>query len=749
MKSSQLLAVITAFGVATSLVSCEKKAPEQPPKPPAAPPISTTEPPKPADTAKTAAPAPAPAPTPAARPADIAGLKDSYGFASRLPMVVEGFSDNYRLHDLWVKLSGSKWAAKLLALPAVKETPQAQDMIQKWNTLPQAQMGKTMMEAFFGVEFVAVQPAGFTEKFLPWVDVLAEFQAMNFQRALMTGMSGGKPPDSAKLLREAAPEMIPALVKCEVPPLFFAFKAVKAKADIDGAVDQFLKTAAAQLPAGVELGQFKLDDRHDFRTITFTAKKFIAAFQEAKLQVQLTEMLGDEAKAKEAMTALLAKRAELAWGWVDDYLLISIGQDHNHLKFAPGDAGSALAIPVVARRAAQFLARRPMSLTYASGTMFAKLARPMDLSGPFHSLTEELRGIIKPEHIDAMRADVKRIEGRAKDIFTANYDPAVRVDFWEGGIHCETFGGARQKMFEPGKPLALAGLFSPTVFLLANSRANPATSAKIADLIEEVTGTGLGWYEKYGRTMVPEGERQGAATVEAIAIPMLKDLWRAGRVLGKALGDESAFVMDLSGAMPKLPGLPPVTADGKVPRLAWVWELKDRAAVGEAWKGFEKIIKQLAALVPPGAGAPPVPEAQVKKEGDVELHFMPLPIPTDDLLPHIAITKDRWMISSSPSFSKELASRPAATAGAPLGSEIRVQFPALCDLGDAWLKVVDKDPEGFFGNTRDAKQYDDKMRPLFASILTLMRCIRAFEWRMFDEESQTRNSIFLKLEDLP
>jgi hypothetical protein len=738
-----LLAAVAAFAVSTSFVACEKKAAEQPQKPPAPTPSPVAETAKPAETT------PKPAPTPAPKPADIAGLKDAYGFASRLPIDVEGFSDSYNLHDLWVKLSNSKWAAQLLSLPAVKETPQVQDMIQKWNTLPQAQVGKNVLEALLGTEFVAVQPAGFTEKFLPWVEVISELQATNFQRQVMTVMGGGKRPDSAKILQEAAPELIPALVKCDVPPLFFAFKAVKAKADIDGAVDQFLKTSGTQLPPGVELGQFKLADQHEFRTITFTAKKFIAAFQEARLQVQLKEMLGDEVKAKEAMAALMTKRVELAWGWVGDYLVVSLGADHSHLKFATGDADCALAIPAVAKRAREFLSKRPLNLAYVSGTMFEKIAGPMDLSGPFTSLTEELRGIVKPEYIDAMRADVKRMEGKAQAIFTTKYDPTVQVEFWDGGLHLESFGGARQHMFDASKPLTLTGLLSPSVFLLADSRANAATSAKIADFIAESAGIAWGWYEKYGRTMVPEGERQSAAAMEAIAIPMVKDVWAACRVLSKALGDESAFVLDLNGNMPKLPDLPPVVAEGKVPRFAWVWELKDRAAVGEAWKTFERVIKQLVALIPQGAGAPPIPEAQMKKEGDVELHFMPLPIPTDDLLPHVAITKDRWIFSTSPSFSQELATRPAATGGAPLGSEWRIQFPALCDLGVAWMKVVDKDPEGFFRNTRDAKQWDEKMKPLFGSVLGLMRSIRALEIRMFEEEGQSRNSMFLKLEDLP
>jgi hypothetical protein len=725
-----LLASLTATIVATSFVACEKKKADQP-----APPPGTGEP------AKEAPAAPVP-------PADIAGLKAAYGFAARLPKDVEGFSASYRLHELWVKLSGSKWAATLLNMQAVKQAPQLQMAIEQWKSAPQAQMAKNLLEALLGTEMVVSQPAGFTAKFMPWVDLIAEAQAVNFQRQMMTAMSGGKQPDSDKLLRDAAPELIPALVKCDIPPVLFAFKAAKAKADINAALGQFVAQVSAQSPPGVEFAPFKFADKYDFQSVTIHANKLIAAFQEARLQLQLKNLLGDEEKANETMKALRGKRAELAWGWVEDYLIVSLGTDHSHLKLATSDADSALAIPVVARRGTEFLGKNPTGLGYASAAMFEKLHPPMEFAESFDALTEELQGLIKPDQLAAMRADVKRLEGKAQGIFNTKYDPAVMVEFWDGGIRGESFGGARQTALDSGKPLAFSSFFSPSTMLLANGRTNPANSAKIAELIEEGAATLWGWYEKYGRTMVPEDERQGAAMIEALAVPIVKDFWKACRQLSKALGSESAFLVDLAGTMPKLPDVPPMLADGKIPRIALVWELKDRAAVSEAWNGFDKIIKQLSAFIPQGAGGPVIPEPQMKKEGDMEVHFVPLPIPTDDLLPHIAISKDRWMFSTSPSLSKEVTAKPAATGGAPLGSEFRMQFPALCDLGDAWLKVIDKDPKAFFNSGSDAKQYQEKMRAIFADALTLMRSLRSIEWRVFEEAGQTRNSTFLQLEDV-
>jgi hypothetical protein len=204
------------------------------------------------------------------------------------------------------------------------------------------------------------------------------------------------------------------------------------------------------------------------------------------------------------------------------------------------------------------------------------------------------------------------------------------------------------------------------------------------------------------------------------------------------------LVIDLNGTMPKLPDMPPFLADGKAPRIAYVAELKDRAALTESWKGFASIIKQVTALLAENAPQT-IPEPQMKKEGDVEIHFVPLPIETGDLLPHIAISKDRWIISSSPSYSKELAAKPTG-GGAPLGIQGVISFSALWNFGESWLGVVDKNAEQMLG-ARDAKEFK-QIRPLLDTVLQLARSLQSAEVKCFEEGGKARTSLFLKIEDL-
>lgn len=739
MKRRPIQALLTsaaALVIATSFTACEKKSADQPTPPTGTTPAAPGEPAKAIEKVKAAV-------TTAIAPAavDVAAISSAYGIAAMLPKDVEGFGVNYRMHDLWVKLSDSNWAKTLINLPIMKKEPKFQQSLQQWNS-PQAMKGREVIESILGVEFAVVESAGFTEKFMPWVDLIGELQAMNVQRGFMTAMSGGQPPDSQKLLRESMPELLPALVKCDIPPVYFAFKAVKSKADLDAVLAAFSAKLGAKLPPGVVLGNFKVSDKYEFHNVTLDAAKLVEAMQEEKIRGQLAEIIGDEGKAKEAVALIKKKHIEIAWGWVGDYLILSLGSDHAHVKFAAGPADSALAIPAVARRASEFAAKKPLSIGYGAAPMLETLHGKLEFADAFKKVSDELSTLLKPEHIAAMQADVKKFEGKAQSLYAAKFDPMVSVSYVEGGIRTETFGGAQMTALDGSKPLAFASLLTPSAFAFTNSRSNPANDGKVADLIEDGSGMLWGWYDKYGRTMVPEDERAGAGMAEAMALPMLKDLWAAGRKLSKALGNETAFILDLNGNMPKIPNMPPAFADGKVPRIAWVAQLKDRAGVSEAWAGFSKVIKQLAAFAPGG-----VPDPVMKKDGDVELHYVELPVPTDDLLPHVAISKDRWIISTSPSFTKELTSKASASGGSPLGAEMRMQMPAFCTLADAWLKLVDKDPATFFHSSHDQKEYAE-LRPTFGDLIKLGRSIQSLEWRMFSEEGASRNSMHLKLEDV-
>ena len=739
-RLTSLIAPATALVVASSFIACEKTPdkPAQKPQPDAA---KVAEAPKPTETTK--APEVAKvieavkavvAPT-----SDAAKLAGQYGFVAMLPKDVDGFATYYHLHDVWAALANSKWAAELMAMQPIKENPQVQQALQQWKS-PQGEKAREMLESIFGSEFSIVLPTSFGEKMKPLMDVYTKLMETYFQRAIMASISGKPmtPEQTQQMFRDAAPEMLPMLAKCDIPPMLIVAKAVKSKADIDEAFKTLTAMVGVQLPPAFEVGSFKVADKYEFQSLHVSAKKLVPP----QVEPQLKEMLGDEAKAKEAMGLISSKNAELAWGWVGDNFVLSLGADHSQVRFAASAAESALSIPAIAQHAAQYAEKNPAAIGYMSKATLKRFGTEISFVPQFNAISEELGSILKPDQITGMRNDVQKLEGKAKEIFTPQHDDMVGVNYFENGLHSETFGGTRfTAMLDASKPLTFTSLAGPAALFLMDGRSS-ASSVKITDFIEDAAVTAWSWYEKYGRTMVPEGERQGATMVEMMALPMVKQLWNSSRTLGKALGSESALVLDLGGTMPKLPDMPPFLAEGKIPRIAWVSEMRDRAGVSEAWKGFSSLIKQLTALAPQGA----VPEPQMKKDGDTELHFIPLPIPTDDLLPHIAITKDRWIISTSPSLTSELAAKPATAGAQALSTDWQMNFGALWSFADVWLKVADKNIEKMSGPA-DAKEFQ-QMRPTIITALKLARSIVSAKMQLTEEAGQARASAHLKLEDI-
>ncbi len=742
MKShlNKVLTPVTALAVSWSFIACEKPAEKsaETPKRPAIEQPTT----KGADSAKPAVAATAPAATTSG---DVAKLREQFGFAAHLTKDVEMFSESYRMAALWASIAKSKWAAKLVEV--IKSKPEGQQMLDQWNS-PQAQKPKEYAEAFLGNEFFFAGGAGFSKTVAPWVSLGQQFYFIYYQSMLTGGLLGGSVADRNQALqrtmKDNAAELIPKATKLELPPIIYGFKAGKIRTELDGFIKQGLDAGA--LPPQMESATFKVGDKYDFQSLSVTVRKVIPQVQEEQLKVQLKELLGDDAAAKSAVDAVMAKRIEIAWGWVEDYLVISLGSDHAHLKLASSGADSALAIPEVAARAALFANKSPISMEFESKAFFDSLDTPMELAKPFAEAAQSLQGIISPDALKGMTEDVKRIEGKVQALFKSISTPRVSVSYLDGGLRMDSLGGPRLASATASQPLTFSTLSTPTTAIAIVSGGSSANDSKTSDLIEEGAAMVWGWYEKYGRTMVPEDGKSNAAMAEAMALPMVKEFWRSCRLLGKAFGDNSAFLVDLNGKMPELPHIPPAVVGGKAPRFAIALELKDRAALSEAWKGFEKLVKQGIALIPQGADAPPIPEPMMKKEGDVEIHYVDLPVKMGDLLPHIAISKDKWIFSSSLTYSTELAKLPT-TGTAKLDGDLKVDFGAVANFADLWVKLMAANPTEFFGNSNAAAEFQ-KNKPLIDAGLLLFHSLKSAGIQIGDEGGKTHVTLSLQVEDL-
>jgi hypothetical protein len=223
---------------------------------------------------------------------------------------------------------------------------------------------------------------------------------------------------------------------------------------------------------------------------------------------------------------------------------------------------------------------------------------------------------------------------------------------------------------------------------------------------------------------------------EMVALPMIKDLWKSLQNFRAAMGDEGALIVNLDGKMPEISSLdvpPDIAARGTIPRIAYVNELKDRAKLTESWAGLKTILSSVAALAAAQSGVNIKTEPVVKQEGGVEMFGYELPVDTGDVWPHTALTATHWFLSSSPSFTVELAGKTPAPAGPACGAYGRINFPALWNFADGWTKLLPIPAE------------EGEMVEFG---LSLARAIGALEVRFAEQSAQSHDTFRFSIRDV-
>lgn len=655
--TAALLLTATPFGV----VSCKKEAVAK------APAASSPEQSQSAD----AAPA----------EASVAGTP-AWGFAARLPKNTEGFMAFYNTATLVEGLLKSKWFTKLKAnknfgeqieraIAGLESDPKAADLlallkevtgkeivlafgegtIQNFSHLPAVlapvirQAAKGAAEGTLGAQEVPASPGTFSQQSL-W-DLIMENESA-----------------------EAKAAMYDAALSMDLPPLLAAVKAGGARKKLD---EMFSNAVAGMNPAlskVVERGSYT-EAGAEFQTLTFKianipVKPEIAAAEER----EFTEIFGSVEKAKAFLARAKAKTFEVSWGWVGDYLVLSLGKDHSHVKLANGVDG-VMGIPEVASLAAAWQAKKPFAFGYLSqstsralsgGSIFSVLASLLEASASATSIP------VKP-----VAADLHKLAARSLEIWPNDADALTIAAWWEGGVQAECFGGAKPRAFDHRKPLTLTGLTGPATVFATASRVNEAERDKTFAFVEESCATLWESYRKNIKPSLPKEMAAQTGVAEAFGLPMVKALWQAVQDFRGALGAESIMMVNLDGAMPQLPEVPEKLKSAKIPRLLFASELKDAAKLSASWKGLGDLIASVISL----SKAPVSPQPVEKKDGDLTSWGWTLPMDLGDVWPHAAVGGNRWYFGTSPTLTKTASTTMPAASGPAAGAMVRVNFSAL------------------------------------------------------------------------
>ncbi len=272
--------------------------------------------------------------------------------------------------------------------------------------------------------------------------------------------------------------------------------------------------------------------------------------------------------------------------------------------------------------------------------------------------------------------------------------------------HCEHTSGAAVAWWDGGVQIEMAGGFS------AADTAELAKASKFSVVMDEPelvfgmsgqgsgAGTGRAYFETWMRTLHATAHElikagvggdqsvQMFKLVNQAVLPAVVDLYDGTKTIWqKALSGDGAFILDVGGKMPLLPGLPPGGEAVPLPRFASVHEIKNRALIGVSWQNMETALQQLLKNVP--APQPiELPKVVVKRSGDLTSYSYELPFDSRELGPCASLNDQLFMLGTSrvqQSHLAEILKQPSARPAT--GMRVKLSVTKLREFLKAFAAV--------------------------------------------------------------
>lgn len=701
---------------------------------------------EPAPSAPASAPSAATAPQ---KPPSITDHAAKLGFAAKLPLETEFYLGSVNLKAHLTALKASAWWKDVNALVQDK-TPAPTAGDKSFATL----------EKLWGDDVFIAGGPGFAASAAQLRNLNRVYNEVYF-KMLMTGgaasaLGGGTKDGTAPnpllyiqmfLQDPATLEKVAGVISAfELPPFLVGFKVEKP----DEILAVLNDTKQLEEKKVFVMSDLTTPQGHKFRVATVEMANLLP---EADQKTALEKLPSDTPEAsrkviEKAYDDLQTKRFKLAWGTVDGHLVLACGQNLDHLKFANSASQSLLAKPEL-DSLLPHAAKNLTGLAYMS----AASLNALNDDQPFVPM---LRGVVSAmkenpmfknlgDALDKQIAELSPVESK---VYASDATNLVAAAWWDRGMHAEFTGGIAPKFLLPGKPLHFQQLVDKpgVIFGFAYHR-NQEHDKIVRDWMERLIGiayTGAQELVKAGIAGKEGG--QSFAMFELMLLPTIKSVYQADKDMDeKGLGSEVAFVLDLNGKMPQLPGVPPTAKDLTLPRLTSASEVVSRAELAKGWKTVNDTITNIAALAgtfasqpsPDGKPKPPfvVPQPESTKSGDMTTWFYTGEFFSGDFNPCASISDKLLVLSTSKdaaeSFAADLA-RPAAITVD--GAVWKLDFGGAADW---FAKASALNPSGTPEQTKNVQQ-----------ALTWLKPFHVMQGRITQEKGQWRMKFDWEMTDV-
>ncbi len=486
--------------------------------------------------------------------------------------------------------------------------------------------------------------------------------------------------------------------RLQMPPVYLAFRA--GDAERAGAAQQLAAMVAnlGMLGPMVEPLEIEVNGQK------FAGHKIRGAKIAEQMEAGRKEMDGmlDPAAVDQLLAAIAKKDLVVVSGIVGDYAILFIGSSPDDLKIAASPAESLVAGEPLAFSDA-YAAKELAAVVYSQQSSLDRLNAGAgilaEMAGGLRDGLAGSEGLGDTRDLEALLRMVG--ERDAALLKLVGNDTLGMVAFFEDGLKIESYGGRDNGAIDWQAPNQLAALGDrPEVVMFANLTTAGAYHETAHGYLAALIETSYAMTMKIAEIKVDDPQMNQYATMAKTFDSHLRSdavaLWDACG--GGGLGRERAWVVDLKGGLPAIPGLPQTVVDqGKFPRISVLAPVTDRSKLAASWQqmnaSLTKILCHLGELT--GKEIPMQKPVSSEKDG-YSTWFFPLPFCSDDFMPSVTVDDHWFAASTSKNQALDLVHQAAKGGSTRTGLEFSMNFKALQMFARDTLKVVEDNPTAIF-----------------------------------------------------
>ncbi len=664
------------------------------------------------------------------------------GFAAKLPLETEIYLGTAQLKKHLDGIKKSAWWKEISALMG--------------DRTPAPSGGNSVEELFtqiWGDDMFIAGGAGFTESAALFRDLNRAYNEIYF-KILMTGgasylqMQGGGSPGAFGPMSYIQPLLAdqPSLdrlgdlvARFQLPPLLIGVKTDKGRQLI---TEMFSEKSMRGKPEQIEVSDLKTPEGHDFKVLKIEMSKVISTeMAEGIVKNPPPDVPGSAVKTLEkAISDVRQKTFYFAIGTVDDYLVVATGKNLDHLKFTSDPSKSLLAKPDLAWLQ-PYAEKDVTGLIYASGAVQTALHDDQPLVPMLRGVVSALKGseTFRPM-AQALEGKVAELSPLESAVYAADFTNLAAISWWgEGAFQMEAFGGAKSRFMATGKPLTFAPVVDKpgVVFGLAYHR-NPEFEKAVRLWMEKFFSIiYAGAQELVKAGIAGEEGAKGFAAFNLLALPHLTKVYEADRdITEKGLGSQVAFLVDVNGKVPSLPGVNlEASKNVNFPRIAFVTDVANRGEVAKGWESINQTVTALVAFAQAQSpDYPALPPLSSSEANGMTTWFYETEFFNGDLYPVSSISDKLLVVSTSKPGADAIAAEVSKTSSTSADGLVwRLDVSALADFVSSAVSLVP-------GSESDAAEVKQNMKWL--------KPFQAMQGRIYEEKGQSRLSFKWKLGDI-